>query len=121
MNNQRFNDTIQNKHCQETWQEYFDRISVPGYQSPLISPDDSPLTLKELLLGFLNDLEERAPPDGLTDLVVKSLNALIDIAESHNARPDYTDELRELIELATKIERHLKDILKEPHQSSEEV
>lgn len=99
MNNSNANHNTQN----ESSQQYLAGISRKGYQSPLIDPDDLPFTLKELVLGFWNDLEERAPPEGLADLVIKALKAHIsiakslhDIADSHNAQPDHTDTLQRI-------------------------
>ena len=110
-----------NESLQESWTEYQARISTPGYQSPLVHPDDSPLTLQEHLQLILNDIDEASPHEPLGRLLVKALRALIDIAESLNAQPDYSDQCQRLIEVVTGIERNLvdiKNILEEPPEAT---
>lgn len=107
------NTNTQKENCQE----YLTRISRKGYQSPLIDPDDSPITLQEHLQLILSDIDEASPHKPLGELIVKSLNALIDIAESLNAQPDYSDQLDRVIELWQETNRLLRDI-KESHEAT---
>jgi len=82
----------------ETWQEYYTRISAPGYQSPLVSPDDSPLTLAECLLASYNAFYEASPPAEVwAERVGKALLALPAIAKALDTLPDYT-QLQELVD-----------------------
>ncbi len=115
------NDNRKNDENQESWQEYQARISTPGYQSPLVHPDDSPLTLQEHLQLILNDIEEASPAEPLGMLVVKALRAMAsiprEISDLNYPLQEIADGQRKLIDLVAKIEHHLrdiKDILNEP-------
>ncbi len=87
------NNRDNNNGSQETWQQYLARISAKGYQSPLVHPDDSPLTLQEHLQLILNDIDEASPAEPLGKLRVDALKAQSRIADSHDTWPDYTDVL----------------------------
>lgn len=112
---QQSNDNINS----ESSQEFLARVRAKGYQSLLVSPDDSPLTLKEHLQLILSDIDEASPDKPLGELIVKFLKALPAISESLEARPDYTDQLNEIINLWKETNRHRAK--EKPHQSDEEV
>lgn len=98
---------LNNNTQQESCQEYLARISAPGYQSPLVAPDDEPLSPKENLQSILNDAIDASPGEPMGVLIVKFIKALPTIAEVFDNQPDYSDLLQELIE-AVKESNRLK-------------
>ena len=114
------NEHLDNNIRNETYQYYYARISAKGYQSPLISPDDSPFTLAEHLIAFLNAFDEASPPPEVwAERLKKALDALPRIADALEAESDYTDTLKELVDAVREYNRlRAKE---NPHQSSEEA
>ena len=87
------------------------RSLAEGYQSPLISSDNSPFTLAEHLIAFLNAFDEASlPPEVWAESLLEFLRALPRIAESLSAQAAYTEQLDRIIELWQETNRHLSDI-----------
>ena len=95
--------------CQEPWQKYQAEILQKcrlGYQSPCISPDDTPFTLTESLFAWLKAFDDASPPPEVwAERFAKALLAVASIPEEISdltgaveAQPDYSDLFRELIE-----------------------
>lgn len=93
---QQSNSRIKNESSQESVQEFLARISSPGYQSPLVSPDDSEFTPRQLMLGMAESLHG--------------------IAESLDAQPDYTD----ILEKITIAGERIADAIEEQNRLREE-
>lgn len=91
------NSDINTNHSQENWEQYLARISRKGYQSRLISPDDSPCTPAENLNGFLGEVGEVSPAEPLGELVVKALRAIASIPEEIAYFTSTVEELTEAI------------------------
>lgn len=107
--NEQSNNKHKTKYCQdaktvtpperpaESWEEYHAKIFQPGYQSPLISPDDSHFTPAENLNGFLGEVGEVSPAEPLGELVVKALWAIASIPEEIAYFTSAVEELTEAI------------------------